>query len=270
MAFFPFFFKKNTLTCPKCKAEQSDKALYKNYYVCPNCGAMLKFPVRQRMLATFDPGSVQELNTGLTSKDFLNFPHYQEKLSAASEKTGEEEDVICGVAAIHKQKCAFFLMNPDFIMGSLGSVAGEKITRTFEYATEQGLPVIGFTASGGARMQEGIISLMQMAKVSAAVQEHSDRGNLYIAVLTNPTTGGVTASFAMEGDITLAEPQALIGFAGRRVVEPTTGTKLPQKFQKAEFLQEHGVVDHIVPRDQLRDVLGQLLAMHPHTGKEHS
>ena len=153
-------------------------------------------------------------------------------------------------------------MNPDFIMASMGSVVGEKITRIFEYALENNLPVVGFTASGGARMQEGIISLMQMAKVSAAVKRHSLAGNLYITVLTDPTTGGVTASFAMQGDIILAEPGALIGFAGRRVVEQTTKSKLPENFQSAEFLDEHGFVDAIVSRENLKKTLGLLLAQH--------
>lgn len=263
MSLIQKFLSKSMVACPKCGAEHTEYTLAKKYYVCPSCGKLLKYPVRQRMKAVFDSGSVQELHQGLTSRDFLNFPDYAKKLDSANRNTGEEENVISGIGSISGKKCAFFLMNPDFIMGSLGSVAGEKITRTFEYATAHNLPVIGFTASGGARMQEGIISLMQMAKVTAAVQQHGSRGNLYIAVLTNPTTGGVTASFAMEGDITLAEPEALIGFAGRRVVEQTTGTNLPQNFQKSEFLQEHGFVDHIVPREELRTVLKNLLEVHP-------
>ena len=170
--------------------------------------------------------------------------------------------MICGYATVGGHPCAIFVMDARFMMASMGSVVGEKITRTFEYATEYGLPVIGFTASGGARMQEGIISLMQMAKCSAAVKKHSTEGNLYITVLTDPTTGGVTASFAMQGDITLAEPNALVGFAGRRVVEQTTKSQLPDNFQSAEFILEHGFADAIVPREELIDTLSTILKLH--------
>ena len=170
--------------------------------------------------------------------------------------------MICGIATIAGIRFAAFVMEPKFMMASMGSVVGEKITRLYEYATEHKLPVIGFTASGGARMQEGVISLMQMAKVSAAVKVHSNAGLLYVTVLTDPTTGGVTASFAMQGDIILAEPGALVGFAGRRVVEQTTKSKLPDNFQSAEFLMEHGFVDAIIPRNELRDTLAEILHMH--------
>ena len=170
--------------------------------------------------------------------------------------SGEEEGVVCGTAKIRHQRCAVFVMEPGFMMGSMGSVVGEKIARLFEYAAEHELPVVGFTASGGARMQEGILSLMQMAKTS------SKKGGLYITVLTDPTTGGVTASFAMLGDIILSEPNATIGFAGRRVIEQTTKKKLPEDFQKAEFLLEHGFVDAIVPRTELRGTLEKLLRQH--------
>ena len=176
--------------------------------------------------------------------------------------SGEEEGVVCGTAKIRHQRCAVFVMEPGFMMGSMGSVVGEKIARLFEYATAQNLPVVGFTASGGARMQEGILSLMQMAKTSGAVEQHSKSGGLYITVLTDPTTGGITASFAMLGDIILAEPNATIGFAGRRVIEQTTKKKLPEDFQKAEFLLEHGFVDAIVPRTELRGTLEKLLRQH--------
>ncbi|MBQ9696516.1 MAG: acetyl-CoA carboxylase carboxyl transferase subunit beta, partial [Oscillospiraceae bacterium] len=187
---------------------------------------------------------------------------YSEKLEKARATTKEEDAGVCGIANVCGTECAVFLMDSRFMMASMGSVVGEKITRTFEYATEHGLPVVGFTASGGARMQEGVISLMQMAKVSGAVKNHSNAGLLYITVLTDPTTGGVTASFAMQGDVILAEPKALVGFAGRRVVEQTTKSELPSNFQSAEFLLDHGFVDAIVPRSELRDTLAELLSIH--------
>ena len=176
--------------------------------------------------------------------------------------SGEEEAVICGTARIGKQSCCLFVMEPYFMMGSMGSAVGEKITSLFEYATEHRLPIIGYTVSGGARMQEGLLSLMQMAKTSAAVKRHSDAGLLYIAVLTDPTTGGVTASFAMEADIILAEPGAMVGFAGARVIEQTTRKALPAGFQKSEFVLEHGFVDSIVSRPDQRKMLAELLKMH--------
>ena len=178
------------------------------------------------------------------------------------EKTGLDEAVLTGTASIKGHKTTLGIMDSNFIMASMGSVVGEKITRLFEYATELRLPVVLFTASGGARMQEGIISLMQMAKISAAVQRHSKAGLFYLTILTDPTTGGVTASFAMEGDIILAEPQSLVGFAGRRVIESTVRENLPDGFQKAEFLLEHGFVDAIVKRAKLRDKIAQLLEFH--------
>jgi len=198
----------------------------------------------------------------VTSVDFLSFPGYAEKLEKARKSTGEKEAVLCGTAAIGGMFCATFVMDSSFIMASMGSAVGEKITRLFEFALAQRLPVIGFTASGGARMQEGVVSLMQMAKCSGAVKRHSEAGLLYIAVLTDPTTGGVTASFAMQADIILAEPNALIGFAGRRVIEGTIGQTLPDDFQSSEFLLSHGFCDKIVPRNQLRETLEKLLKLH--------
>ena len=185
-----------------------------------------------------------------------------EKLAATKEKTGLDEAVVTGVATIKGQRTALAIMDSNFIMASMGTVVGEKITQLFEHAIEKKLPVVIFTASGGARMQEGIMSLMQMAKISAAVKRHSNAGLLYLTVLTDPTTGGVTASFAMEGDIILAEPQTLIGFAGRRVIENTVRETLPDDFQKAEFLQEHGFVDAIVKRTELADTIATLLSFH--------
>ncbi len=209
-----------------------------------------------------DPASFEEMFTGIETTDPLNFPNYKKKLATVREMTGLDEAVLTGTALIKGQKVALGIMDSNFIMASMGSVVGEKITRLFEFATKEKLPVVLFTASGGARMQEGIVSLMQMAKISAAVQRHSKEKLFYLTVLTDPTTGGVTAPFAMEGDIIMAESQALVGFAGRRVIESTVREKLPDDFQKAEFLQEHGFVDLIVERSQIRATVGQLLALH--------
>ena len=250
------------ITCKKCGHEDTEYNLVKNFYICPNCGFYYRLGARDRIRLTVDKKSFHELCTGLISRNFLEFPGYQEKLDKARSTTKEEEAVVCGTAEIDGNACAVFVMDSKFMMASMGSVVGEKITRLFEYATENGLPVIGFTASGGARMQEGIISLMQMAKVSGAVKNHSNAGLLYVTVLTDPTTGGVTASFAMQGDVILAEPRALVGFAGRRVVEQTTKSQLPDNFQSAEFLLEHGFVDAIVQRSELRDTLSELLIIH--------
>ena len=204
-----------TRVCPKCKTESGRTAVEQGAMICPACGAYFRMNARERITHTFDAGSFQELDADVTSVDFLSFPGYAEKLEKARKTTGENEAVLCGTAAIGGMFCATFVMDSSFIMASMGSAVGEKITRLFEFALAQRLPVIGFTASGGARMQEGVVSLMQMAKCSGAVKRHSEAGLLYIAVLTDPTTGGVTASFAMQADIILAEPNALIGFAGR-------------------------------------------------------
>ena len=225
------------IRCPICKAIDTKRSVAKNKMVCPSCGYHYRINARTRIKAICDKGSFQELEMNIQTENPLNFPGYANKIESARAASGQME-------------------------GSMGSVVGEKITRLFEYATEHDLPVVGFTASGGARMQEGILSLMQMAKTSGAVHFHSDKGGLYITVLTDPTTGGVTASFAMLGDIILSEPNALIGFAGRRVIEQTTKKKLPEDFQRAEFLQDCGFVDAIVPRTELRATLERLLKQH--------
>lgn len=254
------------ITCPSCKESVSYKSAAKNHFVCQNCGKLLRIGARDRIIMVSDKDEFKEFGEKITSRDFLNFPGYSDKLKASKAKTGENDAAVCGYTKIGGTECAVFAMDSRFIMASMGSVVGEKITRTFEYATEHKLPVIGFTASGGARMQEGIISLMQMAKCSAAVKKHSSCGNLYITVLTDPTTGGVTASFAMQGDIILSEPRALIGFAGRRVVEQTIGSALPDNFQSAEFLLEHGFIDAIIERTDLRNTLSTLLKQHKKGG----
>ncbi len=264
----PFFSKKSSekpredLICKQCKATVPAKDAVKNRFICPSCGAYLTMTPQDRLHLVADKDSFTAFRDELKSVNFLHFPGYSEKLEKAVTATGEPDAVVCGTAAIDGTPCALFLMDTRFIMASMGSVVGERITRTFEYATAHRLPVVGFAASGGARMQEGIVSLMQMAKVSAAVQRHAAQRLLYISVLTNPTTGGVTASFAMQGDLILAEPGATVGFAGRRVVEQTTKTALPEGFQSAEFVRDHGFIDKIVPRDALRDTLATLLRLH--------
>lgn len=247
--------------CPACKEilYKKDLGLEKT---CQHCSYNFRITAQERLALTVDKGSFEELFTGIETKNPLDFPNYLEKLAATRQKTGLDEAVLTGKATIGGQPVALGIMDSHFIMASMGTVVGEKITRLFELATEEKLPVILFTASGGARMQEGIMSLMQMAKISAAVKRHSNADLFYLTVLTDPTTGGVTASFAMEGDIILSEPQTLVGFAGRRVIESTVRENLPDDFQKAEFLQEHGFVDAIVKRQDLPATISRLLRMH--------
>ncbi|AFW91378.1 acetyl-CoA carboxylase subunit beta [Lactococcus cremoris subsp. cremoris UC509.9] len=247
--------------CPACKHTIYQKDLGKNK-VCPNCDYNFRIMAKERLAIFADKDSFVEMFTGIDSKNPLDFPGYPEKLAATKARTGLDEAIMTGVATIKGQKTALAIMDSTFIMASMGTVVGEKLTRLFEHATTEKLPIIVFTASGGARMQEGIMSLMQMAKTSAAVKRHSNAGLFYITVLTDPTTGGVTASFASLGDIILAEPQSLIGFAGRRVIEQTVRQTLPDDFQKAEFLLNHGFVDAIVKRNELRQKLALLLELH--------
>ena len=247
--------------CPACKHTIYQKDLGKNK-VCPNCDYNFRITAKERLAIVADKDSFVEMFTGIDSKNPLDFPGYPEKLAATKARTGLDEAIMTGVATIKGQKTALAIMDSTFIMASMGTVVGEKLTRLFEHATTEKLPIIVFTASGGARMQEGIMSLMQMAKTSAAVKRHSNAGLFYITVLTDPTTGGVTASFASLGDIILAEPQSLIGFAGRRVIEQTVRQTLPDDFQKAEFLLNHGFVDAIVKRTELRQKLALLLELH--------
>ncbi|MBS5570100.1 MAG: acetyl-CoA carboxylase carboxyltransferase subunit beta [Clostridiales bacterium] len=249
-------------SCASCKALILKEDLTDHLYVCPKCGYYYRLTARQRIALFTDRDSFTERDGDMKPKNLLKFPDYNAKLKKATEDSGENESVICGTARIGGYPCGVFVMEPRFMMGSMGSVTGEKITRLFEYAAEARLPVIGFTASGGARMQEGTLSLMQMAKTSGAVKRHSDRGLLYITVLTDPTTGGVTASFAMEGDVIVAEPGALIGFAGPRVIEQTINQKLPEGFQRSEFLLEKGFVDRIVERRDLKEFFITMLRLH--------
>ena len=248
--------------CPKCGKVIYTKLLLKNYKMCDDCGAYFKVSAYERIVMILDEGEILEYDKQLTTKNPLNFPGYADKLIRLQTQTGLVDGLVTGKGKIEGIPVTLAVMDAAFLMGSMGTAIGEKLTRAFERATIDRLPVIIFTASGGARMQEGIFSLMQMAKVSAAVAKHCEAGLLYITVLTDPTTGGVTASFAMLGDIILAEPGALIGFAGPRVIEQTIGQKLPHGFQRAEFLVEHGFIDTIVPRDEMKHTLGTLLRLH--------
>ena len=256
-----------TVTCKICKKELDKKRVVKNKYVCYECGYYFRVRAKNRIKMVADAGSFENWFEEEKTGNPLNFPEYEEKVAATQEKTGLSEGVTIGECTIYGQKTVLGVIDARFMMGSMGHVVGEKITRAMEDATEKKLPVILFCCSGGARMQEGIVSLMQMAKTSAAVKRHSDVGLLYVPVLTDPTTGGVTASFAMLGDIIRAEPKALIGFAGPRVIEQTIGQKLPEGFQRAEFQLEHGFIDAIVERDDLKMTLYRILKMHePRTG----
>ena len=246
------------LACPYCGTQIYNKQLG-DYRVFPNCNYGFRLQARERV-ALFATDFV-EMNANLTI-DQTDFPGYQGKLDRAKKQTDMNESVLTGTGKIDGQEVALGIMDSYFMMGSLGSQTGEKITRLFEHATVHRLPVVLFTASGGARMQEGINSLMQMAKISGAVATHQEAGLLYLVVLTDPTTGGVTASFAMQGDVTLAEPHALVGFAGARVIESTIHEKLPKDFQRVETLMENGFVDKIVPRQELAGIIGQIVAMH--------
>ena len=248
--------------CSACGRPILSHKYRENLRVCPYCGAHGVFGVRDRLSATVDEGSFRELFRTVTSNDPLDFPGYEEKLAGLEQKLGLREAVVTGTCRIGGCKAAIAVMDSRFIMGSMSSAVGERITRLAEYAAKKKLPLIIFSASGGARMQEGIFSLMQMAKTSAAIARLGEAGCLYISVFTNPTTGGVTTSFASLGDIILAEPGALIGFAGPRVIEQTIKQKLPEGFQRAEFQQECGFVDEVVPRAAMRKKLIQLLKLH--------
>ena len=248
--------------CNKCGKGIFTEDYKKNLYICPKCGGYLRMPAQKRIAFLTEKDSFEEWDTGLTTENPLHMIGYPDRIKSLQEKTKLDEAVITGKARIGANEVALMVMDGRFLMASMGEVVGEKIARGVERATKEKLPVIIFTCSGGARMQEGIVSLMQMAKTSAALKRHSDAGLLYISVLTDPTTGGVTASFAMLGDVILAEPKALIGFAGPRVIEQTIGQKLPDGFQRAEFLLEHGFLDAIVERPQMKETLSKILALH--------
>ncbi|MBO4592484.1 MAG: acetyl-CoA carboxylase carboxyltransferase subunit beta [Eubacterium sp.] len=249
-------------TCKGCGKTFSLSDIKKNMYVCPECGKHDKISARRRIAGLADPGTFRKLKTDIPFRNPLDYPDYAEKINGLKAKTGLDEGTLAGVCEIGGYKTVVAVMASEFLMGSMGIAVGETITKAFEVAEKMELPIIIFTASGGARMQEGILSLMQMAKTSAAVQRFSENGGLYVSVLTHPTTGGVSASFATLADITIAEPGALIGFAGPRVIEQTIGQKLPAGFQRAEYLEEHGFVDGIVERTEMREQLAQILRLH--------
>lgn len=248
--------------CNKCGKAILTEDVRNNYYICPKCGGYFRMPARTRIRMITEPESFEEWDTGRNTSNPLQYKGYEEKLESLRESTGLDEAVLTGKGRIGDTEAVIAVMDGRFLMASMGEVVGEKITLAVERATRERLPVIIFTCSGGARMQEGITSLMQMAKTSAALKRHSEAGLLYLTVLTDPTTGGVTASFAMLGDIILAEPKALIGFAGPRVIEQTIGQKLPKGFQRAEFLLEHGFVDALVERRDLKECLIRILRLH--------
>ncbi len=256
----PFVPEEMWIKCPNCNTMLLTTDMEENLHVCTHCDHHFRLSAKQRIALLADMHTFEERDAELTSENILDFPGYDEKLQKAKKKSNES--VICGTCEISGIKTFLCVMDADFMMGSMGTVTGDKITRAFEYATEKRLPIVVCTVSGGARMQEGILSLMQMAKTSGAVKRHSDAGLLYITVLTDPTTGGVTASFAMEGDIILAEPNSLVAFAGPRVIEQTMRQKLPKDFQTSEFVLQKGFIDAVVSRGKLKKTIYRLLKMH--------
>lgn len=256
-------------TCPGCGRALVEEELVANQRVCPYCGFHFAMPARERLELVLDQGTFKELDANLVSRDPLAFPDYPAKLRELQAKTGLADALVTATGKIGGAPVAVAALDTRFLMGSMGAVVGEKLTRLIERVERRHLPLIVFSASGGARMQEGIVSLMQMAKTAAACERFGARGGLFISVFTHPTTGGVTASFASLGDIMLAEPGALVGFAGPRVIEQTIGEKLPDGFQRAEFQMEHGFVDAVVPRARLRRTLISLLALHGKGGVAH-
>ncbi|MCI8950257.1 MAG: acetyl-CoA carboxylase carboxyltransferase subunit beta [Lachnospiraceae bacterium] len=256
--------------CNKCGQPIYVEDVTNNHYVCPKCGGYFRIHAYRRIEMLVDEGTFEEWNQDMEFSNPLNFPGYEKKVQAAKEKTRLNEAIVTGKGRICGQPAVIGVCDARFLMSSMGHIVGEKITEAVERATDERLPVIIFAASGGARMQEGIVSLMQMAKTSAALKRHHEAGQLFISVLTDPTTGGVTASFAMLGDIIIAEPKALIGFAGPRVIEQTIGQKLPEGFQRAEFLLEHGFVDMVAERKDQKEMIGQILAMHRNENRDFS
>ena len=252
--------------CDNCKEILYKEELHKNLSVCPNCGKHFRLSARRRIKQIADEGTFEEIGKDILTEDPLHFDGYIKKVETLREKTKIEEAVKCGICEIEGQKVVLGVMDGNFLMGSMGRAVGERITLAIETAIKKKLPLIMFCVSGGARMQEGIISLMQMAKTSSAIARLNEKGLLYISVLTDPTTGGVTASFASLGDIILAEPKALIGFAGPRVIEQTIKQKLPKGFQSSEFLLEHGFIDKIVERKDMKETLAKLVKLHTAKG----
>ncbi|GAF64337.1 acetyl-CoA carboxylase subunit beta [Bacillus sp. TS-2] len=248
--------------CPSCRTIMYTKELKKNLLVCASCGHHHRMNAYERIASLFDEGSFKEYDQGITSENPLNFPTYEQKLQDIRKKTGLNEGIVTGEGTINEGPAVVAVMDPRFIMGSMGSAIGEKITRAVEEAVKKKYPFILFSASGGARMQEGVLSLMQMAKTSAALEKLNREGLLFISIMTHPTTGGVSASFASLGDYNFAEPKALIGFAGRRIIEQTIRQELPENFQTAEFLLEHGQLDRVIHRSEMKETLANIIDMH--------
>lgn len=260
--------KREVYKCKVCGYSAERRHVVENDYRCPRCNEYFRMRASERLALIVDKDSFAPYAAAVKSKDPLEFPGYSEKLEKARNNCGEDEAVVCGFARIKEQSCGIAVMDSTFMMGSMGSAVGERLSEMIDHATEQKLPVVIFTCSGGARMQEGLVSLMQMAKVSCAIERHRAAGLFYLSVITDPTTGGVTASFATEGDVIISEPKALIGFAGRRVIESTVREKLPEDFQTAEFALEHGLIDGIVAREDLREVIAQLIVLHHRPTRE--
>ncbi|MCL2087327.1 MAG: acetyl-CoA carboxylase, carboxyltransferase subunit beta [Oscillospiraceae bacterium] len=254
--------REELFKCPRCRVDTTVEEFEKNIKICPNCNYHSRINWQERLAYTADYGSFREFDRDMTSRNPIEYPDYDKKLKELKEKYKLNDGVVTGCCTVRGYQIVLGIMDSAFMMASMGSVAGEKITRAFEYATEHKLPLVMFTASGGARMQEGIISLMQMAKTSGAVARFNHAGGLYITVLTDPTTGGVTASFASLGDVIIAEPKVLVGFAGRRVIQDTIRQQLPDDFQSAEYLLSHGFVDIIVDRKNMRNTLSLLMKLH--------
>ena len=252
----------NNFTCPQCQTLTTDADFQQQLWVCGNCAYHSRIGWQDRLRVTIDEGSFNEFDSGMDSENPISFPGYEDKVREAQENCGTREAVVTGRCTIQGYPAVLCVMDSRFMMASMGSVVGEKITRAIEHATANKLPVIIFNASGGARMQEGIISLMQMAKTSGAVARHGKAGELYISVISDPTTGGVTASFAMLGDIIIGEPGVTIGFAGKRVIQNTIGATLPDNFQTAEFTLEHGFADMLVSRREMPEALARLIRLH--------
>lgn len=256
------FGRDEVIDCPKCEEKMIRGVLAKKGFVCPVCGYYHKISAAERIEMICDAGSFKEMNRGLKTKNPIKFPEYRSRLELFRQQTGMNDAVMTGIGQIEGEKAAVAVLDGTFFMGSMGTVVGEKIARLAETAQRKRLPLVIFSASGGARMQEGLFSLLQMAKTAGAIETFKDAGGLFISCLTNPTTGGVSASYASLGDILIAEPGALIGFAGPRVIRQTIGQELPEGFQRAEFLLEHGMLDMVVERQELRGVIARLLRMH--------
>ena len=250
------------ICCPQCKKESEKTEVKRIGKICPHCGYYFPMTPSERIRFLEDEKTFREMDQDLVSADPLSFQGYREKMRDLKEKTKHQEAIVCGTMKIGDLPVAVAVMDPRFMMGSMGTVVGEKICRLTEFAKKKKYPLLIFSASGGARMQEGLFSLMQMAKTAAAIEQFQQAGGFYISLLTNPTTGGVSASFANLGDIILAEPGALICFAGPRVIEQTIGEKLPEGFQRAEFLEEHGMIDGVIERSNMKKVLETLIKMH--------